>query len=231
MDRRVVVIIPAYNEADTIEEVVRRALPHAPVVVVNDGSRDRTGEIAAAIPGCHVITHVTNTHIPGAILDGFRHALASGHEYAVTMDAGLSHDPGILGSLIALPPSDLVLTYRATAPGTPWYRRLLSRTAAHLVNAAVRRPRWQIWRRGYRDVTSGYRRYSRRAMQAVVDSPMVCRSFDFHLEALAVVHYAGLSVAEFPIEYRFSNSSLNRRVVRQAFKTWLRLMGGLHRRD
>lgn len=229
MPGRTLVVIPAYNEADTIEEVVTRALAYAPVLVVNDGSRDRTGDIAAAIPGCEVIHHAVNTHIPGAIIDGFRHALAGRYDYAVTMDAGLSHDPHLLGRLIAQPPSDLVVSYRARTPNTPWYRRLLSRTAAHLVNAAIRRPRWKLWRRGYRDVTSGYRRYSRRAMETILAAPMVCRSFDFHLEALAVISYADLSITELPITYVFSNSSLNLRVVRQAFKTWLRLLSGLHR--
>jgi dolichol-phosphate mannosyltransferase len=226
---RTLIVIPAYNEAENIEAVVRQALAYAPVLVVNDGSRDRTGEIAAGIPGCTVINHLTNTHIPGAILDGFRHALAHRYDYAVTMDAGLSHDPGALAGLLSQPASDLVLTYRRHTEGTPWYRRLLSRTASHVVNAAIRHPRWKLWQAGYRDVTSGYRRYSRAAMEAVVQAPMVCRSFDFHFEALAVVSYAGLTVSEFPITYRYSNSSLNSVVVRQAVKTWLRLVAGLHR--
>jgi len=229
MSPRTLVVIPAFNEADTIEAVVTRALSHAAVLVVNDGSRDRTGEIAAAIPDCHVIHHRTNTHIPGAILDGFRHALAGDYDYVVTMDAGLSHDPDLIGSLVAQPSSDLVITYRPEAANTPWRRRVLSKTATHLVNAAIRRPRWKLWQPGYRDVTSGYRRYSRRAIEAVLASPMVCRSFDFHFEALAIVSYAGLSVTEFPIRYVYSKSSLNPRVVRQAFTTWLRLMTGLHR--
>jgi dolichol-phosphate mannosyltransferase len=216
-----IVIIPAYNEAENIAEVVTRATRHAPVVVVNDGSKDRTGEIAAALPNTFVINHARNTHIPGAILDGFRHALAKGYEYAVTMDAGLSHDPALLPSLIAQPPADLILSYRPAPKNVPLYRRALSRAGAVMVNAAIGAR--------YKDVTSGYRRYSRRAMQAVVDAPMVCQSFDFHLEALAVVHHAGLTVREFPISYVFSNSSLTRRVVGQAFRTWLRLVMGLHR--
>ena len=61
-------------------------------------------------------------------------------------------------------------------------------------------------------------------------APMVCKSFDFHLEALAVVSYAGLTLRELPITSVFSNSSLTRRVVGQAFRTWVRLVGGLHRR-
>ena len=229
MDRRTLVIIPAYNEAATIAEVVRRALQHAPVLVVDDGSRDATGQLAAAIPGCAVIRHERNTHIPGAILDGFRYALRHGYDYAVTMDAGLSHDPGVLGTLINRPASDLVLSYRAELENVPAWRRVLSRSAAYLVNAAIRVPRWKFWTRGYRDVTSGYRRYSRRAMETIVSAPLVCRSFDFHLEVLAVVHYAGLSIHEMPIRYVFSNSSLTAGVVRQAARTWLQLWKGLHR--
>lgn len=226
---KTLVVIPAYNEAENIAEVVSRATRHAPVLVVNDGSKDRTGEIAAALPDTAVINHERNTHIPGAILDGFKYALANGYDYVVTMDAGLSHDPGLLPALIAQPDADLILSYRPQPKNVPLYRKALSRAAAHLVNAAIRQPRWKIWQRGYRDVTSGYRRYSRRAMQAVVDAPMVCRSFDFHLEALAVVNYAGLTIREFPITYVFSNSSLTRKVVGQAFRTWLRLLTGLHR--
>lgn len=229
-ETKTLVVIPAYNEAENIAEVVARATAHAPVLVVNDGSKDRTGEIAEALPNCRVIHHATNTHIPGAILDGFRFALAEGYDYAITMDAGLSHDPAMIAALIAQPDADLVLSYRPSPKNVPLYRKALSRAAAHLVNLAIRRRRWQIWKRGYRDVTSGYRRYSRRAMEAVVAAPMVCTSFDFHLEALAVVNYAGLTIREFPITYVFSNSSLTRRVVGQAFRTWVRLVGGLHRR-
>ncbi|HEX6323635.1 MAG TPA: glycosyltransferase family 2 protein [Vicinamibacterales bacterium] len=229
-NRRTIVIIPAYNEAENIAEVVRRATRHAPVLVVNDGSKDATGEIAAALPGTTVINHERNTHIPGAIIDGFKYALAHGYDYAITMDAGLSHDPQLIASLMAQPDADLILSYRPDPKNVPAYRKALSRAAAHLVNAAIRRPRWKVWKRGYRDVTSGYRRYSRRAMQAIVDAPMVCRSFDFHLEALAVVSYSGLTIREFPITYVFSNSSLTRKVVGQAFTTWVRLLLGLHRR-
>lgn len=219
---KTLVIIPAYNEAENIAEVVTRATAHAPVVVVDDGSKDRTGEIAAALPNTSVITHVRNTHIPGAIRDGFRFALEQGYDYAITMDAGMSHDPGLIASLIAQPPADLVLSYRPSPKNVPFYRRVLSRAGSVMVNAAIGGR--------YKDVTSGYRRYSRRAMEAVVRAPMVCKSFDFHLEALAVVHHAGLTIREFPITYVFSNSSLTRKVVAQAFSTWVRLLLGLHRR-
>lgn len=222
-DSSVRIVIPAYNEAASIEAVVRRALEHAPVIVVDDASTDGTGDLAAALPGCTVLRHVRNTHIPGGILDGFRHALSLPEvRTVVTMDAGMSHDPGALPALLAQPEADLVLTYRTESRHKPLHRRLLSWLAARLVNLAIRGR--------YRDVTSGYRRYSRRAMETVLAAPLVSTSFDFHLEVLAVVHYAGLSVREFPITYVFTNSSLTRRTAFQAFRTWCRLAAGLHRR-
>lgn len=224
------VVIPAYNEAENIREVVTRASAYAPVLVVDDASTDGTGDIAASLPRCQVITHERNTHIPEAIRDGFRYALAHGYDQVITIDAGMSHDPTLIGAFMAQPEADLILSYRPHPKNVPLYRRLLSWIAACLVNAALRQPRWKIWQRGFRDVTSGYRRYSRRAMRAVLEAPMVCRSFDFHLEALAVVRYAGLNIREFPVTYVFSNSSLNTRVVARAFRTWVRLLGGLHRR-
>ena len=220
--RKTLVVIPAYNEAENIAEVVTRATKHAPVLVVNDGSKDATGEIAASLPDTAVINHARNTHIPGAIIDGFKYALANGYDYVVTMDAGMSHDPGLISTLMSQPDADLILSYRPQPKNVPLYRKALSRAGAVMVNAAIGGR--------YKDVTSGYRRYSRRAMQAVVDAPMVCKSFDFHLEALAVVHHAGLEIREFPITYVFSNSSLTRKVVGQAFRTWVKLVMGLHRR-
>ena len=227
MADRVLVIIPAYNERATIADVVRRAVRYAPVLVVDDCSQDDTGPIAASIPGCTVIRHPRNTHIPEAIRDGFRYALAQGYAYAVTMDAGLSHDPDSLPELIGMPPTDLVISYRRERHGVAWYRRALSSAARHVVDSVLRqggRPA------PYRDVTSGYRRYSRRAIQEVIEAPMACRSFDFHFEALAIVHHAGLGIEEFPIAYTFTNSSLSWRVVGHALATWWRLARGLHRR-
>lgn len=219
---KTLVVIPAYNEAENIAEVVTRATTYAPVLVVNDGSKDATGQIAASLPNTAVINHERNTHIPGAIIDGFKYALARDYDYVVTMDAGMSHDPGLISALMSQPDADLILSYRPQPKNVPLYRKALSRAGAVMVNAAIGGR--------YKDVTSGYRRYSRRAMQAVVDAPMVCKSFDFHLEALAVVHHAGLEIREYPITYVFSNSSLTRKVVGQAFRTWVKLVMGLHRR-
>ena len=83
--RPLLVVIPAYNEAETIEEVATRCLVHADVCVVNDCSTDDTAALAGAIDGVHVVSHTQNTHIAGALLDGMRYAREQGYAHCVTM--------------------------------------------------------------------------------------------------------------------------------------------------
>jgi dolichol-phosphate mannosyltransferase len=217
-------VIPARNEEASIEAVVRGALRHAPVCVVDDASRDRTAEIVAGIPGARLIRHARNTHIREAVLDGVRAVLADGCAHVVTMDAGLSHDPAELPHFLAAPPADLVIGTRSLRPlrGRPLHRTALSlagsvATNALLAGAPREGPRW------IRDCTSGYRRYSRRALEVLLAAPLRSRAFDFLLESLVVIARAGLTIREVPISYRFTSSSLDRAVVAEALRTWWRL--------
>lgn len=227
MTGRTLVVIPAYNEQDNIEEVVRRSQEYADVCVVDDNSKDGTARILASIPGVHVIRHEKNTHIAGAVLDGMRYALAANYDYVVAMDAGLSHNPDELPRFLNAEPADLVIGTRLHGAETNkgLRRKALSRAGTVLMNSILggaKRdgPRW------IKDCTSGYRRYSRRAMEVLTTTPMQCRAFDFLLETLAVMMRAGLSVREVPITYNFTGSSLNSRIVVEAFRTWWRLRGG-----
>jgi dolichol-phosphate mannosyltransferase len=220
---RLLVVVPAYNEAATIEEVARRASRHADVCVVDDASSDATAELAARVAGVRVIRHARNTHIAGAILDGFRHARELGYAHCVTMDAGLSHDPDAIPAFAAREDADLVLGYRARREGVPALRAGLSQAANWLVNLALERRRVPWGGARLRDCTSGFRLYSRRAYELLLATPLRSRAFDFHIEALAVVYRAGLRIAEVPIAYRFSNSSLRREIVVEALRTCGRL--------
>ena len=223
-DRRpLLVVIPAYNEAETIEEVVTLCLPHADVCVVDDCSTDDTVARVEAIPGAHLLRHAQNTHIAGALLDGFRFASERGYEHCITMDAGLSHDPDEIPRFLALREADLVIGARTERIDAPWYRHALSWGASTLTNLALKRRLVPWGGAGLRDTTSGYRMYSRRAYELVVSAPMRSRSFDFHLEALAYVFRAGFRVEEVDITYQFSNSSLQMGIVVEALKTCGRL--------
>jgi dolichol-phosphate mannosyltransferase len=223
MSPRFLVVVPAYNEAGTIAEVARRASRHADVCVVDDASTDGTAELAAALPRVHVVRHARNTHIAGAILDGFRHARERGYDFCLTLDAGLSHDPDEIPAFQSRSDADLVIGWRERRLGVPRYRVGLSRAANWAVNLALERRRVPWGGAGLRDCTSGFRMYSRRACQLLLEARLASRAFDFHIESLVRVYRAGLRVAEVPIAYRFTNSSLRPGLVAEALRTCARL--------
>ena len=199
MSYRYLAVIPAYNEEATIEEVVRLSQRYVDVCVVDDASRDRTGEIASRIPGVHYIHHPKNTHIPGAILDGMRLAIQRGYDFCITLDAGMSHDPRSIPEFQAHRDAALVIGYRRERVNVPYYRRVLSWAANVLLNFALNvRKSPRRWTK-LRDVTSGYRMYSRDAVEFLLRRRMQSRSFDFHLEALAYISRGGMKISEVPI--------------------------------
>ena len=227
MTARCLVVIPAYNEEETIEQVVRAASAHADVCVVDDGSNDATPEILSRLSeqldGFHMVTHVQNTHIAGAILDGMRLAQDEGYDFVITMDAGMSHDPSIIPGFQRYAEADLVLGYREKRVDVPWFRKALSGVATWLLNLVVKR-RFLPWGgAGLRDATSGYRMYSKAAVDLLLRAPLRARTFDFHLEALTHVYRAGMRIEETPITYVFTNSSLRWSIVRDAARTCARL--------
>lgn len=225
MKDRHLVIIPAYNEESTIEQVVRLSTQYADVCVVDDASTDRTSEILAGLP-VHSIRHDKNTHIARAILDGMSYALEAGYDFCITMDAGMSHDPRALPQFMEHRDADLVIGYRQSKVNVPIYRKALSFSGTTLINLALARRRLPWGGAGLRDVTSGYRMYSRKSLELLLQSKIRSRSFDFHLEALAHVYRNGLKIIEVPIVYVHSNSSLRWPVVKDALRTLARIWGG-----
>jgi len=226
MRNRFLVVIPAYNEEATIEQVVTLSQKYADVCVVNDASSDSTPAILAALKGVHCIHHKKNTHIAGAILDGMRYALNAGYDFCITMDAGMSHDPDALPQFQRHTSADMVIGYRVKRVKVPVYRKALSFGAKVLVNHSLGRNSLTQKRKGLRDVTSGYRMYSRKALRLLLATELESRSFDFHLEALACVYRCDMKIEEVPITYVFGNSSLRWKVVGDALRMWWRIYVG-----
>ncbi|MEK0316530.1 glycosyltransferase family 2 protein [Cohnella sp. 56] len=95
------IIVPAYNEAEGIRGVltdIRRSIPDADIVVVNDGSTDATAFEAAAA-GAAVISLSCNLGIGGAVQTGYRYAAEQGYRYAAQMDGDGQHLPGEMGRM------------------------------------------------------------------------------------------------------------------------------------
>ncbi|MEW6186940.1 MAG: glycosyltransferase family 2 protein [Thermodesulfobacteriota bacterium] len=220
----VMVVIPAYNEEETIGELIRRTLPYADICVVNDASKDRTESIIRSFEGVTCITHEKNTHIPRATLDGMQYALDRGFSYVVTMDAGLTHKPEELPLFLDYPECDLVIGVRTKTENVPLYRRFISRTATVLMNLALRPKGKRFSGPWLRDATSGYRRFSRPALELLLKREMKAKAFDFHTESLALIARNGLSLGEVPITYEFSTSSFNAKVFRMGVQMYLNLL-------
>lgn len=197
---RVLVIVPAYNEAATIAAVLDDLCAHCPdydVLVIDDGSLDDTGSIVASIPGVELIQLPYNLGIGGAMQTGFRYALREGYEVAVQCDADGQHPVVDIPRLVAKViegAGDLVIgsRYVAHTQYVPsLYRRigksLLSRLVDFLVGG------------GITDTTSGFRAMNRDVLRVFAkhypdDYP--------EAEALIIVHKAGLKAIEVPVEMR-----------------------------
>lgn len=197
---RVVVIVPAYNEAGTIADVVRQI--HAvsedyDVVVVNDGSTDDTAAVVAPMEGCVLLNLPFNLGIGGAMQTGYKYALRRGYDVAVQCDADGQHPVGSIPYLVRRlreGAGDVIIgsRYVADTDYTPSFSRrvgksILSRWVDYLVGG------------GITDTTSGFRAMNRAALA------VVARNYpeDYpEPEVLVMLHKQGLKVAEVPVHMR-----------------------------
>ena len=115
---KVIVGIPAFNEQDKIADVVRGALPHAAaVVVVDDGSRDRTAWNALNA-GAKVIRHRHNGGKGAAVATLFRYAVEQGADALVLIDGGERHELRAGDCLGFGPPAEVTFANESAAPCT-----------------------------------------------------------------------------------------------------------------
>lgn len=96
----IAIVIPAYNEAATVAQVVQAVLPFGRPIVVDDCSNDRTGELARAA-GAEVVRHDANRGYDGALQSGFEAADRLGAAIVVTFDADGQHEPSMIARLSA----------------------------------------------------------------------------------------------------------------------------------
>jgi glycosyltransferase involved in cell wall biosynthesis len=194
-----VAIVPALNEAGTVGRVIDEigaVDPDFRVVVVDDGSSDRTAAVAAS-RGASVVRLPFNLGIGGAVQTGYRYALENGFDIAVQIDGDGQHDPSELHKLLAP-----LLEHRADlAVGSrfrgdrlyraPLARRLGIRVLAGIVSLMV----------GQRvtDPTSGFRAVNRRGICLfATDYP-----HDYpEVEATVLVHRNRMTMVEVPVAMR-----------------------------
>jgi glycosyltransferase involved in cell wall biosynthesis len=195
---RVLIIVPAYNEQEALggllAEIRALDLAHVETLVVDDGSSDRTAEVAQAA-GARVLRLCGNLGIGGAVQSGLRLAHREGYDCAIQVDGDGQHPPSELPRLLeAASESDIVVgsryndtkSFRSTVMrrAGSWFLRALLR-----VVAGVR----------VSDPTSGYRLYNKRALALYDDT----YPYDYpEPESLAIARISGLKIAEVPVTMR-----------------------------
>lgn len=199
-----IIIIPAYNEEKTIGEVARGALQVADrVVVVDDGSSDRTAAIAAAA-GATVVRHAVNRGLGGALGTGLEGALRLGADAIVTMDADGQHraeDARRVFGRLAEGDADFVIGSRmlerkGNMPGA----RRLAQFAGNALTFA-------LYRKWVTDSQSGLRGLTRQAAERIrIRSSRMEVSSEFVKEIVD----KDLRLAEIPIEAIYTDYSLSK---------------------
>ncbi len=162
---RILVVVPALDEAESLPATLERlaaGCAGVEVLVVDDGSRDATADVARA-HGVPVARHAFNLGVGAALQTGFRYAVARGYDVAVQLDADGQHDPRDVPALAAPVLEgrcDVAIGSRyvtSTGYRAPWARRAGMLLFAGLVRIAV----------GQRiaDTTSGFRAYGHAVME------------------------------------------------------------------
>ena len=221
-------MLPTYNEAENVEAIVRAALPHLAstglehrVLVVDDGSPDGTGDIAdrlaAEIENVQVLHRARKEGIGPAYLAGFAHALASGADLLLEMDADFSHDPAELPRLIGVADrADLVLGSRYVPGGgvTDWGlgRRLISRGGSLYAQILLGVP--------VHDLTGGFKCFRREVLERLDLAAVGTDGYGFQIEMTYRALRAGFRVEEVPIVFRdrrVGASKMSARIAAEAF--------------
>ncbi|MDX1616025.1 MAG: polyprenol monophosphomannose synthase [Candidatus Promineifilaceae bacterium] len=226
------VVVPTYNEADNIDELISQllALPvDLGVIVVDDNSPDGTGHLAdawaARHPGRVVVIHRSEKLGLGtAYIAGFKaglHDLEAAN--IMTMDADFSHHPRYIPAMIEMSRRKHVVIGSRYVPGggtrkCTWRRILLSRVANLVARTTLGL--------SSRDVTAGFRLYRREVLASIPLDQIFSSGYSFLVEMLFLVQRRGWQVGEVPIVFvdrRKGKTKISRREVLKAQYTVLRL--------
>jgi glycosyltransferase involved in cell wall biosynthesis len=216
---RVVAIVPAYDVAQSLADVLERlhaTLPDARSIVVDDGSRDRTASVAREA-GAHVIRHARNRGKGASLRTGIEAALAESPDVLLLLDGDGQHPPEVAPSLIAATnDADFVIGARARRrTPMPLQRRISNELSSRVVSRLARRP--------ISDSQSGYRAIRADVMRAI--RPRGNR-YDLETDLLVRAARAGFRIAEVPIPTVYDSAASHFRPLRDTallVRTMLRL--------
>jgi dolichol-phosphate mannosyltransferase len=228
------VVLPTYNELESLPVVLERLFAHNPqvsVLIVDDASPDGTGEMAdrmaKADARIQVLHREAKNGLGAAYIAGFRLGLSQGFDYLIEMDADGSHRSQDLVKLIeASTSADLVIGSRWVRGGAvenwAWHRVALSRFgnlyARTLLGVNIR------------DMTAGFRVFRADLLVKLIETEVASAGYSFQIEMAWRASKAGAAITEVPItfvEREFGSSKMSSAIVREAL--WLITRWGLKR--
>ncbi|ELY67285.1 glycosyltransferase family 2 protein [Natrinema versiforme] len=208
----VLVAIPAYNEADSIGDVVAQARSHVDtVLVIDDGSADETAE-RARDAGATVFEHRTNRGYGGALRTAFRQADRRGADHLIVLDGDGQHDPDDIPKLLAEQRetgAEIVIGSRFdpdSETDLPVYRRFGLWVVNTIVNIGL-----NTGRSGSRisDTQSGFRAYDARAIRSLANEDRIGDRMDASIDVIYHAYRNGYRIDEIgtTIDYDVENAS------------------------
>lgn len=206
---RILCVIPAYNEERSVAEVVRDALTHLPVLVVDDGSTDDTSQ-QARLAGAEVLLQRPNQGKGIALQTGFKRALALGYDAVITLDADKQHDPDEIPSFIqayTARGADLIIGQRNFSV-IPTVRRISNTLGTRIFS-------WAVGQR-IPDNQCGYRLISRRMMEALLEPAE--RGYEFEVEMIVNCITHSYKMDWVPIRTIYGDEKSHIHPLRHGFK-------------
>jgi dolichol-phosphate mannosyltransferase len=184
-------------------ERVRKAVPEADILVVDDNSPDGTADLAdeagTRLGQITVLRRPKKIGLGDAYRAGFSVGIERGYDVIVQMDADLSHDPSELPKMFAAldAGADAVIGSRyipgGSIPNWPWHRRALSKWGNRYTAIVTGMP--------IKDATSGYRAYRADMLKAIDFGTTRAKGYGFQMETAYRVRRAGGKIVEVPITF------------------------------
>lgn len=215
---KIIVALPAYNEASVLESVIEeiRSAGYPDIVIVDDGSRDNTALVSEQ-SGATTLRHKLNRGKGAATKTAIEAAKLLGADIIVTMDSDGQHNPHDIQRLIQPileGQAEVVLGTRLMNPaGMPWHKIL----ANWIGNVLT----WYLYGLWVTDSQSGFRAYSRRAATLIHTRS---DRYDYESEVIREMYLHRLPFVEVPVEVRYTAYSMGK-LERQSFMNGIKTLG------
>lgn len=223
-EKRVLIVIPTYNEIENLGPITTEVLKRTPegvhILVVDDGSPDGTGALAdrlsEADPRVHVLHRTQKQGLGPAYIAGFRWGFSQGFDQLIEMDADFSHHPSFLPAMLnLLNEHDFVIGSRYVDGGgtVNWglLRKIISRGGSLYSRMVLGAP--------IRDFTGGFNGWNRRVLEGIDLDTLEAGGYSFQIELKYRAFRKGFRFKEFPILFedrRVGKSKMSSRIVIEA---------------